>query len=105
MDVMTKHDKYQRLLSRIEGELKRTGDLNKAISRISWSAGIPIWWLEKFAPTWALQAEKRELNRHDNITKREIRSSKPRQRTSGSVRCFRFSLPRAEIRDEDEFYN
>ena len=101
---MNKHQKHQHLLSKIESDLKRTGDLDKAISRISWSAGLPIWWLEEFAPTWAQQAEAREINRQDSLAKKKIRSSSPRLRTSGSITCFRFDLPRAEIRDEDEFF-
>lgn len=101
---MNKHQEYQQRLSKIERDLKRTGDLDKAISRISWSAGLPIWWLEEFAPTWAQQAEARVIGQQDSIVKQRIRSSSPRLRTSGSISCFRFDMPRAEIRDEDDFF-
>lgn len=93
---------YAERLSRIEKDFGRDSDLRRAIERISWKSGIPIWWLEEFAPNWALQAEDFELSRHDALVKQEIRKSVPRDRSCGSYRSFRISLPRSFIREEQE---
>lgn len=94
---------YAERLSRIESDFKRDNNLQRAIERVTWKSNIPIWWLEEFAPSWALQAEDFELSRHDALVKREIRKSVPRDRSCGSSRSFRISLPRSFIREEQEF--
>ena len=67
---------YRRKLKGIERDLARTGDHAKAISRISWSEDIPIWWLEEFAPEWARQAQQHERDSQDPVAKQEIESQK-----------------------------
>lgn len=94
---------YARRLAKIEKRYQRDGDLPRAIERVAWSSGIPIWWLEQFAPTWARTAECFELSRHDFLAKQEIRKSVPRDRTCGSSKSFRISIPRSFIREEQEF--
>lgn len=99
-DSMDAANKYAQRLARIEKDFSRDGDLPRAVERVAWSAGIPIWWLEEFAPNWAQQAESREADKQDADQKRLIKAKGPRNRSGGSVLGFRISLPRSSIRDD-----
>lgn len=90
---------YQARLLKVQREFSR--DRTKAMEKLCWREGIPIWWLEQNAPDMAAMAESYEPQMQDEAEKIAIKIARPHRRSG--VRFWqpaRFGIERASVRDD-----